>query len=116
MRNPFQSTPWSTPWSRLPATAGVVVSTVVLAGLTYAAWRALRSTHTSRQSAKPARQPEDLTRWEGEGGGVPVGGARTAAEMSPGTASTGAGTTARSGSSGTPLGSGVTGSTGSLPH
>jgi hypothetical protein len=75
MRNPFESRSWTSPlsgpsWSRLPATAGVVVSTALLAGLGYAVWRTLRRSHALREGAQPARQPEDLTRWEGEGGGV----------------------------------------------
>lgn len=87
MRNPFEtssswsSSHWPTSWSRLPATAGVVVSTALLAGLAYAVWRSVRTTHVSRRGARAGGQPEDLTRWEGEGGGVPVGGSRTAAEL-----------------------------------
>lgn len=113
MRYPFHSNSWSPSWSRLPATAGVVVSTVLLAGLTYAAWRALRGTHVGRRGSRPAGQPEDLTRWEGEGGGVPVGGGRTAAEMNSGTAGLGSSSMATSPSPGP---SNAVGTPGSLPH
>lgn len=142
MRNPFESHSWwsaerpSTAWSKLPATAGVVVSTALLAGLTYAVWRALRSTHASRQGARPGGQPEDLTRWEGEGGGVPIGGGRTAAsELNPAPNSatssspastslggigsstdTGTGSSTTIASRGTGLQGGASGSSGGLPH
>lgn len=133
MRYPLHSNPRSPSWSHLPATAGVVVSTVLLAGLTYAAWRALRGTHAGRKGSRPAGQAEDLTRWEGEGGGVPVGGSRTAAEMNAGVAGLGS-STATSPATGTSTGTGLggpgrgstgvgtglgssgTGSSGNLPH
>lgn len=131
MRNPFDSTPWSSSWSdtlsrswaRVPATAGVVVSTALLAGLTYAVWRAVRSTHVARQGARPGGQPEDVTRWEGEGGGVPVGSTgRTASELSTGSTGMGGGLSSSpaggvSSGRGTSIGSSIGGnSPGSLTH
>lgn len=86
MRNPFDSNAWSPSWSdtlqrswsRVPATAGVVVSTALLAGLTYAVWRAVRHTHVARKDGRLEGPTEDVTRWEGEGGGVSMGSGRTA--------------------------------------
>lgn len=125
MRNPFEShsswspSQWSGRWSRLPATTGVVVSTALLAGLTYAIWRAVRSSHVARRGTQPVRQPEDLTRWEGEGGGVPMGAGSNrvpAYEASPAGGTT---ATPRS-STGTPETSRASGlgsaPSGGLPH
>lgn len=124
IHNPFESNTsrWadalSRSWSRVPATAGVVVSTALLAGLTYAVWRAVRNTHQTRQSARPAAPPDDVTRWEGEGGGMPVSGSRMAADTSPTSAGLGSSSagTAGSGSSSTTSASRMAGPSSSLPH
>lgn len=43
---------------------------------------ALRGTHRRRmQAERPRATPRSLQRWEGEGGGVPVGDGRTAASQ-----------------------------------
>jgi hypothetical protein len=44
-----------------------------------AAWRRARA----RRLARPQAQPRELQTWEGEGGGVPVEGSHTAAQVRP---------------------------------
>lgn len=46
-------------------------------------WRTISCVHADRRSAVPRAKPEHLQTWEGEGGGVPVGTHRTAAQVEP---------------------------------
>ena len=45
-----------------------------------------RRNRSRRLSARPRAQPRTLQTWEGEGGAVPVGGSRTAAQADAPTA------------------------------
>lgn len=55
----------------------------VLGGLIALGWRSVRHVQAERQSTRPRADPEHLQTWEGEGGGVPVDGHRTAAQVRP---------------------------------
>jgi hypothetical protein len=54
---------------------------IALAALTAGSIAALRSTHRRRMKDGPPARPEEVERWEGEGGGVPLAGSRTAASQ-----------------------------------
>ena len=54
---------------------------VLAAGALLARWIAGRSRAYQHAQETPAARPEPINRWEGEGGGVPVGGSRIAAQV-----------------------------------
>lgn len=54
---------------------------VLAAGALFARWIAGRNRALHHALDTPAARPEPLNRWEGEGGGVPVGGSRIAAQV-----------------------------------
>jgi hypothetical protein len=56
-----------------------VIRTLLLAGIAGLAWKMVRDDRVRRRVAAPAAAPVPLQRWEGEGGGVPVGAGQTAA-------------------------------------
>ncbi|MCL4182952.1 MAG: hypothetical protein KJ011_05835 [Burkholderiaceae bacterium] len=62
--------------SRLPELLGL--ATVL--GLCY---RTVCRVHEERLARRPRAAPEHIQTWEGEGGGVPVGTHRTAAQVEP---------------------------------
>jgi hypothetical protein len=57
--------------------AAAALALIALAGICYVGIR--RVTRRRQLERSLGRQPEPLQVWEGEGGGVPVGGSRTAA-------------------------------------
>jgi hypothetical protein len=57
---------------------------ITMAVAFFGAWYlAYRYADRQREAARARAQPRDLQTWEGEGGGVPVGGSRTAAQVLP---------------------------------
>jgi hypothetical protein len=60
-----------------------VIALSMLGGLIALGWRGLARAQADRRSTRPRAEPEHLQTWEGEGGGVPVGEHRTAAQVRP---------------------------------
>jgi hypothetical protein len=59
--------------------ATTVMRALLLAGIAGLAWKMVHAGRARRRVDAPAAPPVPLQRWEGEGGGVPVGDGQTAA-------------------------------------
>jgi hypothetical protein len=55
----------------------------VLAGLATLSYRSVCCSRDERRKVRPRTAPEHIQTWEGEGGGVPIGTHRTAAQVEP---------------------------------
>lgn len=56
-----------------------MIRALLLAGIAGLAWKMVQDGRVRRRVGAPASTPVPLQRWEGEGGGVPVGDGQTAA-------------------------------------
>lgn len=60
-----------------------VAALAALGALFGLSWRCFAQVQAERRTTRPRAEPEHLQTWEGEGGGVPVGEHRTAAQVRP---------------------------------
>jgi len=59
------------------------IDALLLVALVTLCMRAVRRCSTERRQHRSPAAPEHIQTWEGEGGGVPVGTHRTAAQVTP---------------------------------